>query len=198
MLVGLRPDTMTARLTPADGSRAAVALITGEPAVRSTHAGGTPAVEATLAFSAPTSEHAQFPGLLVAAALNAGRHPTRGAALVAEADLSAYRYAFMAGPRAYRRSSPLSGDRATITYFSQIVAGAVSGEELGVVRSVGGFVYQPGIGIDYGRGFLAGRGHVDYSVVPDGYVVDEREPGRAESLTRLRIAVGMTFRSAPW
>jgi len=158
--------------------------------------GATPRVELTIGVSGPELPQAQFPGVTASLAVNRARKFNQGSALVAQIDLISYlRRGLMAGPRVYRRSAPLFGQRRTLTYFGQILLGAVVGEESGVVRSNGGFGIQPGVGADWGRGARAIRVQFDYRIVPGGIVEDSRllVPQIAR-LSGPRFVVGGTWR----
>lgn len=160
--------------------------------------GDTPAVEFTVGsnVSGPKFPGAQFPDMAVSLAVNRASKPTRGAALVAEFDVIANSgRGLMAGPRVYARNGPLFAGRTTVTYFGQILAGAVLSEESGVVRSRGGFGTQPGAGIDFGVGARALRLQYDHRIVPGGVVEDSRRsPPEIARLSGPRFVVGYTQR----
>ena len=46
----------------------------------------------------------------------------------------------VAGPRVYGRSGPLFTEHRAVSYFAQLLVGAVTGSVQGVLRSEGGFV----------------------------------------------------------
>jgi hypothetical protein len=203
----IRPGRHWRRLNVAetrDATRLAVATpVAAAPAPApptiSRQAGTTPAFEYTVGFSAPVSRHAQFPGAAMALAINAGWTQTLGASLVGEMHAAIFRAALMGGARVYARSAPLYSGRRVTTFFGQVLAGKLRPEVSGVVRSNGGFAVQPGAGIDYGSGFFSGRLEVDYTIVPDGYVDDDRVVGRhVEELTGWRVVVGTTLRTRGW
>ena len=156
--------------------------------------GATAVVEATVGFTGP-APYADFPTLVASLAVNLGRKPRYGAALVGDFDASYLRLGLMAGPRIYGRSGPLSGGPMTLTYFGQFLAGTVIGGVSGVIRTSGGFGMLPGAGLDFGLSQVAARAQIDYRIVPGGYMDDERIPGRHVSgLSGLRVVVGSTVR----
>ena len=162
-------------------------------------AGMTPAVELSAGFSTPRSDYAQFPGLGVALAINGAWKPTLGAALVADAHVAQFATGVMGGPRLFLRSAPLFARRHILTYFAQFLAGSLRAERSGVVESTGGKALQPGVGIDFGARSIAGRLQIDQTIVRDGFVDDDRLPGRhAARLTGTRVLVGVTLRSESW
>jgi hypothetical protein len=162
-------------------------------------AGMTPAVELTAGATSIALPGSEFPGIAVALAANVALSPTRGFALVGDADLAYLRTGVFAGPRFWLRTQPLFSGRTTYTWFAQFLAGSVRGGESGVIRSQGGRAIQPGFGVDIGSRSLAARIQWDYSRVKGSYIEDSRVPGRdIDALTLERIIVGVTMRSVPW
>lgn len=162
-------------------------------------AGSTPALEFTIGAGAPRSRHAQFPALGLQVAANLGWKPRLGAAVVGDALADLHHTAMLGGARVYARSAPLFADRGVLTIFGQVLAGKMRAEGSGVVYSTGGTAIQPGLGIDYGRAFLALRIQVDRTIVRDGLIYDEREPGGpVGKLTSTRVFCGTTVRLPPW
>lgn len=159
------------------------------------HEGATPQVEMTIGFSG-ISEYAQFPLMTASLAINRARNFNQGAALVTELDvIAAFTRGLMAGPRVYGRSAPLFGEVRTLTYFGQVLVGAVLAEESGVIRSNGGFGIQPGVGADWGRGAGAFRVQLSYRIVPGGVIEDSRLAApQIATLSELRFLVGYTKR----
>ena len=186
---------------PSGVSDVGAGLSAALPAPRATRfplEGMTPTVEMTIGtnVSTPKFPGAQFPDLAVSLAVNRASKPTRGAAMVAEFDVIANSgRGLMAGPRVYARNRPLFAGRTTVSYFGQILAGAVLSEESGVVRSRGGFGTQPGAGIDFGAGARALRLQYDHRIVPGGVVEDSRRsPPEIARLSGPRVVVGYTAR----
>jgi hypothetical protein len=138
---------------------------------------------------------AEFPGLVGSLAVIHALKSNRGIALVGEVDASYLRTGWMTGPRIYLRTGPLFEERTTLTYFGQVLAGAVVGGVSGVIRSTGGIGIQPGAGVTYGAGTHALHLELDYRVVPAGFVDDDRVPGQhVARLTGPRFLLGLTWR----
>jgi hypothetical protein len=203
----LWPGRRWQRVNVAD-AREAVRLAMGQPvpapapvavAPVSPRAGRTPAIELTAGSTAPGSKYAQFPGFAAVLAVNAPLKPRLGASLVAEAHGALFASSIKAGPRVYLRTAPLFARRRVVTFFAQMLAGSLRPERSGVVESTGGRALQPGGGIDFGSRSVAFRWQMDYTIVRNGFVNDDRTPGvHAEKLTASRVLVGVTLRSQGW
>lgn len=173
---------------------ALVALSAGCASVRP-RAGATPTVEVAAGFSMPQLPQAEFPGLTGSVAVILPKTSTWGAALVADVDASYLRLSLAAGPRVYVRSGPLFNGHRTVTGFAQLLVGAVRGGVSGVLRSEGGFVVEPSVGLDYGAGSRAFRLQVGYLNVANGVVYDSRVPGQpTDRLSGKRVVLGMIWR----
>ena len=157
--------------------------------------GATPTVEMAAGLSMPQLPQAQFPGFTGSVAVVRPSTSTRGLALVADVDASYLMLTRVAGPRVYGRSGPLFSERRTVSYFAQLLLGAVTGSVEGVLRSEGGFVVEPSVGLDYGAGSRAFRLQVGYRNVANGVVYDSRVPGQpVDRLSGPRVIAGMTWR----
>lgn len=196
--VGVVAARETARLASIRASTASDSDSGPIPALQPATAldGATPRVELTIGLSGPELPQAQLPGVTASLALNRARNSAQGAALVTQIDLISYlRRGVMAGPRLYGRSASLFGQRRALTYFGQVLLGAVVGEASGVIRSNGGFGIQPGVGADWGRGARAIRVQFDYRIVPGGIVEDSRLLApQIASLSGPRVVLGGTWR----
>jgi hypothetical protein len=177
-----------------------IALVTASAgcATMPTRAGGTPTVELAAGFNLEQLPQAEFPGATASIAVIVPRAPRWGAALVADVDGSYLISSTTAGARVYGRSGPLFSGRRTVSYFGQLLLGNATGSVEGVLRSEGGFVVEPGVGLDYGAGARAFHVQVGYRRVRNGVVYDSRVPGDPpDRLSGKRITVGMTWRLRP-
>jgi hypothetical protein len=157
--------------------------------------GATPTVEVAAGFNLAQLPQAQFPGLTGSIAIIVPKAPTWGAALVADVESSYLIHSRTAGARVYHRSGPLFSERRTVSYFGQLLAGTATGSEEGVLRSEGGLIVEPSVGLDYGAGARAFHLRVGYRNVRNGTVYDSRVPGGpTDRLSGERITVGMTWR----
>ena len=126
------------------------------------------------------------------------RTSTWGAGLVADVEGSYLLQTNTAGLRVYRRTGLLFNQHRTVTYFAQILAGQATGSASGVLRSEGGRVIEPGVGLDYGSGRRTFHLQVGYRRVVEGVVYDSRLPGEpVDRLSKTRVVVGMTLRFLP-
>lgn len=158
-------------------------------------AGATPAMEVAVGFTAPQLPQAEFPGFSGSIAFIVPRTSTWGLGLVADAEAAYLLGSRTAGVRIYRRTSPLYGERRTLSYFGQLLLGKATGSVSGVLHSEGGTVIEPDAGLDYGTGRYAFHLQVGYRRVANGVVYDSRVPGRAtDHLSGPRVVVGMTWR----
>jgi hypothetical protein len=157
--------------------------------------GATPAVEMAVGFNLAQLPEAEFPGLAGSLVLNRSWTSQYGVALVAEGDSSYLMPSVAAGARIFGRSGPLFTENRALTYFGQVLVGAVAGQVQGVLQSQGGLMVQPGVGFDYGAGYGGFHMQVDYRVVPDGVIDDARQPGKhIDRLSGPRLVLGMMWR----
>ena len=160
--------------------------------------GATPAIEMAAGFNLVQLPQAEFPGLAGSLVCNRPWAPTRGLALVAEGEASYLMPSVAAGARLLGRTGPLFTESRSLTYFAQVLVGAVGGQVQGVLRSRGGLMVQPGVGFDYGAGYGGFHMQVDYRVVPNGVVDDARRPdAHIDRLTGPRLFLGMMWRFLP-
>lgn len=157
--------------------------------------GATPAVEVAAGFTAPQLPTAEFPGFTGSVAVILPKTSTWGVGLVADSEAAYFIQSTTAGLRAYGRNGPLFGKRRTVSYFAQLLLGKATGSIEGALRSEGGLVIEPGVGLDYGAGSRAFRLQVGYRNVANGIVYDSRVPGPpTDRLSGLRVVLGMTWR----
>ena len=174
-----------------------IALVTASTgcATMPPRVGATPTVEVAAGFTMPQLPQAEFPGATASIAVIVPRAPKWGAALIADVEGSYLINSKTAGARVYGRSGPLFSGRRTVSYFGQLLLGKATGSVEGVLRSEGGFVVEPGVGLDYGAGARAFHFQVGYRRVRDGVVYDSRVPGDpTDRLSGKRITLGMTWR----
>jgi hypothetical protein len=157
--------------------------------------GTTPTVELAAGFNLAQLPQAEFPGLTGSIAFIVPKAPTWGAALVADVESSYLIHSRTAGARVYHRSGPLFSERRTVSYFGQLLAGTATGGVQGVLRSEGGLVVEPSVGLDYGAGVRTFHVQVGYRNVRNGAVYDSRIlGGPTDGLSGERLTVGMTWR----
>ena len=175
----------------------AVGTVTGCASARS-HVGATPTFEVGAGVNLWQLPQAEFPGFTGSIALILPESPMWGAGRLADLESSYLIESKTAGVRVYGRSRPLFSERRTVSYFGQFLVGNAVGSVQGVLRSQGGFVAEPSVGLDYGAGARAFRVQFGYRSVRNGVVYDSRGPGDPiDRLSGIRGVFGMTWRFRP-